>query len=104
MVSYLDQIKEYFEGPIVRRCLPPSSSSMQGTDTNYTRLPHARQDFEGQRKAERYAQLILISSAVLGFLVGFALQDLRVTFGLFGTGFVGALFVSSLRPAKGSRA
>jgi signal peptidase complex subunit 1 len=51
------------------------------------------QDFEGQRKAERYAQLILVSSAVIGFLLGFALQDLRVTFGLFGSGLVGALFV-----------
>lgn len=53
------------------------------------------QDFEGQRKAERYAQLFVISSAVLGFLLGLILQDLRVTFGMFGSGFLGALLVSS---------
>lgn len=55
-----------------------------------------RQDFEGQKKAERYAQLILIGSAIVGFLLGFVAQDLRITFGLFGSGFVAALLVRTV--------
>ncbi|KIM44216.1 hypothetical protein M413DRAFT_443241 [Hebeloma cylindrosporum] len=39
-------------------------------------------DFEGQHLVDLIAKSVLSGSAVVGFLVGFALQDLRVTFGI----------------------
>jgi len=66
VTAWVDQLRDSFEGSI---------------------------DFEGQKKAEIYTQWILISSAVIGFAVGFALQNLLVTLGIFGAGFVTALAV-----------
>ncbi|KAI0631456.1 microsomal signal peptidase subunit, partial [Trametes polyzona] len=51
------------------------------------KLIEGKIDFEGQKLVERIARDTLIAATVISFVVGFALQSLRVTFGLF------ALFV-----------
>ncbi|KAF8324703.1 microsomal signal peptidase subunit [Cantharellus anzutake] len=41
-------------------------------------------DFEGQKLAERMLHVSLISSTVMSFLAGFAMQSLQVTFSTLG--------------------
>ncbi|KAI0821803.1 hypothetical protein BC628DRAFT_1393734 [Trametes gibbosa] len=47
------------------------------------KLVEGKIDFEGQKRVERIARDTLIASTAISFLAGFALQSLRVTFGLF---------------------
>lgn len=56
-------------------------------------------DFVGQEAADNLAKQILWSSAVVGFVLGFTLQDIRVTFGIFGVGGV-ACVLAVLPPWK----
>ncbi|EPS96944.1 microsomal signal peptidase, partial [Fomitopsis schrenkii] len=56
-----------------------------------------RQDFEGQKLVENIAKFTLIAASVFAFLLGLALQSLKVTFVVFGV--VSALlFVVVLPP------
>ncbi|GAA5915322.1 signal peptidase complex subunit SPC1 [Sporobolomyces salmoneus] len=52
-------------------------------------------DFEGQELAEEWQKRILWFSGVLAFLLGLVLQSLKVTFGVFGLGFVLCLAVTA---------
>ncbi|KAH9850969.1 microsomal signal peptidase subunit [Lenzites betulinus] len=54
------------------------------------KLVEGRIDFEGQKLVERIARDTLIAATAFSFVAGFALQSMRVTFGLF------ALFVVGL--------
>ncbi|PCH34828.1 SPC12-domain-containing protein [Wolfiporia cocos MD-104 SS10] len=47
-------------------------------------LLEARIDFEGQRLVGQIVQLSLVAITIISFLLGFALQSLRVTFVTFG--------------------
>ncbi|KAK7682027.1 hypothetical protein QCA50_014991 [Cerrena zonata] len=49
-------------------------------------------DFEGQKQVDNIARFALIAATVISFIIGFALQSLRVTFGTFG----GAVIILSL--------
>ncbi|KAI0331532.1 microsomal signal peptidase subunit [Cubamyces sp. BRFM 1775] len=51
------------------------------------KLLEGKIDFEGQKLVERIARDTLVAATLVSFIAGFALQSLRVTFGLF------ALFV-----------
>ncbi|KIK64111.1 hypothetical protein GYMLUDRAFT_40362 [Collybiopsis luxurians FD-317 M1] len=42
-------------------------------------------DFIGQQRVEEIARLWLFSFTALSFVLGFALQSLKITFGLLGT-------------------
>ncbi|BGP45070.1 hypothetical protein JCM10450v2_000887 [Rhodotorula kratochvilovae] len=48
-------------------------------------------DFVGQDIAEQRTRWLLWSSAVIAFIVGCALQSLKLTFGIFAAGFIGTL-------------
>ncbi|GAA5853367.1 hypothetical protein JCM8547_002429 [Rhodosporidiobolus lusitaniae] len=48
-------------------------------------------DFVGQELAEQRVKVVLWATAAVAFVVGFSAQDLRVTFGLFCVGVLGAL-------------
>uniref|UniRef100_A0A915DGU4 Signal peptidase complex subunit 1 n=1 Tax=Ditylenchus dipsaci TaxID=166011 RepID=A0A915DGU4_9BILA len=51
-------------------------------------------DFEGQRKAERIFQVILVVHGIVGFIAGYATQQLSVTMYSIGVGFIlSCLFV-----------
>ncbi|KAF9005152.1 microsomal signal peptidase 12 kDa subunit-domain-containing protein [Cyathus striatus] len=41
-------------------------------------------DFVGQQQVELIARVVLIATTIVSFIVGFALQSLSVTFGIFG--------------------
>ncbi|KAJ7218878.1 microsomal signal peptidase subunit [Mycena haematopus] len=41
-------------------------------------------DFVGQQQVERLSRAWLIGSTIISFLVGFTLQNMQLTFGLFG--------------------
>ncbi|GAA5973991.1 hypothetical protein JCM11641_008199 [Rhodosporidiobolus odoratus] len=56
--------------------------------TNYL---EGRIDFDGQDLAEQRIGIVLWAAAAISFLAGLALQDLRVTFALFGLGYLGCL-------------
>ncbi|KAI1729765.1 microsomal signal peptidase 12 kDa subunit (SPC12) domain-containing protein [Ditylenchus destructor] len=45
-------------------------------------------DFEGQRYAERIFQIVLVASAVIGFIAGYGTQQLSVTMYCIGVGFL----------------
>ncbi|KAH6903888.1 microsomal signal peptidase 12kDa subunit [Coprinopsis sp. MPI-PUGE-AT-0042] len=47
-------------------------------------LAEGRIDFVGQNLVETIARISLVAGAVVSFIAGFAAQDLRVTFGLYG--------------------
>ncbi|KIJ95628.1 hypothetical protein K443DRAFT_682893 [Laccaria amethystina LaAM-08-1] len=47
-------------------------------------IPEGRIDFAGQKLVDSISRIVLISAVVISFIAGFALQDVRVTFGLFG--------------------
>ncbi|CAL1702540.1 unnamed protein product [Somion occarium] len=47
-------------------------------------LLEGRIDFEGQKVVEKLARLTLIAVTAVSFILGFALQSLRVTFTLLG--------------------
>ncbi|TEB24989.1 microsomal signal peptidase 12 kDa subunit [Coprinellus micaceus] len=47
-------------------------------------LAEGKIDFAGQRHVEQVAKVTLVAGAAVSFIAGFALQDLRVTFGLYG--------------------
>ncbi|KAH9824689.1 microsomal signal peptidase 12 kDa subunit-domain-containing protein [Melampsora americana] len=63
--EYVDKIKAQFEGKI---------------------------DLEGQRLAEKWNQIIILSSAIIAFLVGYFSQSMMLTFGIYGVG----VFISLL--------
>ncbi|CAG8580113.1 14340_t:CDS:2 [Ambispora leptoticha] len=51
-------------------------------------------DFEGQKRAEYLYQSIIVTFAIFGFLIGFQLQSLLLTFQIFAGGVaLAALFV-----------
>ncbi|CAH7667580.1 microsomal signal peptidase 12 kDa subunit-domain-containing protein [Phakopsora pachyrhizi] len=50
-------------------------------------------DFEGQRKAEYWNQVILISTTIVSFVVGYILQSMQVTFAIYGVGLLVCLLV-----------
>ncbi|KAJ8296719.1 Signal peptidase complex subunit 1 [Rhodotorula toruloides] len=50
-------------------------------------------DFVGQDLVERRARVILWASAAVAFVLGFALQNLKITFAIFTLGFLGCLAV-----------
>ncbi|EKM51058.1 uncharacterized protein PHACADRAFT_103550, partial [Phanerochaete carnosa HHB-10118-sp] len=39
-------------------------------------------DFEGQKKVEQISRVTLVAVTIVSFIVGFALQSLRATFGI----------------------
>ncbi|KAJ7689032.1 microsomal signal peptidase 12kDa subunit [Mycena rosella] len=41
-------------------------------------------DFVGQQQVDQISRIWLIGSTVISFIVGFALQSLQITFGIFG--------------------
>ncbi|EDR06094.1 uncharacterized protein LACBIDRAFT_302259 [Laccaria bicolor S238N-H82] len=47
-------------------------------------IPEGRIDFAGQKLVDTISKIVLITAVVISFIAGFALQDIRVTFGLFG--------------------
>ena len=47
-------------------------------------LVEGRIDFVGQSLVENVARVTLVAGAVISFIAGFATQDIRVTFGLYG--------------------
>ncbi|KAI0773155.1 microsomal signal peptidase subunit [Trametes elegans] len=61
------------------------------------KLVEGKIDFEGQKLVERIARDTLIAATVISFLAGFALQSIRVTFGLFAL-FVVALSIAVVPP------
>ncbi|KAI0922431.1 hypothetical protein AcV7_005967 [Taiwanofungus camphoratus] len=63
----------------------------------FQQLLDGKIDFEGQKDVERIARATLIASTILSFLVGFALQSLRVTFGLVSLSTI-ALFLIVVPP------
>ncbi|GBB92241.1 hypothetical protein RclHR1_01990013 [Rhizophagus clarus] len=51
-------------------------------------------DFEGQKRSELISQVGIILFAIIGFIVGFLLQNLALTFQIYAGGiFLTALFV-----------
>ncbi|CAG2165576.1 unnamed protein product [Oppiella nova] len=50
-------------------------------------IPH-HMDFDGQRRAERYFQLIIVVFAVSGLVWGYAVQQFSLTVYTLGAGFV----------------
>ncbi|EIN06533.1 microsomal signal peptidase [Punctularia strigosozonata HHB-11173 SS5] len=50
-------------------------------------------DFEGQKTVEHIAKVALIALTVVSFIIGFALQSLRITFGVFGIGSLAVMLV-----------
>ncbi|TPX47046.1 hypothetical protein SeMB42_g03492 [Synchytrium endobioticum] len=51
-------------------------------------------DFEGQRLAEQYAQIILTATGVIAFIAGFALQNLSLLMTIMLSGLVVAFAVA----------
>ncbi|KAI0065080.1 microsomal signal peptidase subunit [Artomyces pyxidatus] len=49
-------------------------------------LVEGKIDFEGQKAVEKIAHNALIAVTAISFLLGLALQSLRVTFGAYGLG------------------
>ncbi|KAF8198292.1 microsomal signal peptidase 12kDa subunit [Mycena galopus ATCC 62051] len=47
-------------------------------------LTEGKIDFVGQRQVEQLSRVWLIGSTIISFIVGFALQNMQLTFGLFG--------------------
>uniref|UniRef100_A0AC34FPD6 Signal peptidase complex subunit 1 n=1 Tax=Panagrolaimus sp. ES5 TaxID=591445 RepID=A0AC34FPD6_9BILA len=45
-------------------------------------------DFAGQSKAEKIFQVIIVIASIIGFVVGYLLQQLWLTFAILGGGFV----------------
>jgi len=39
-------------------------------------------DFAGQKSVESISRIVIVASMVVSFIVGFALQDMRLTFGI----------------------
>ncbi|EGG04187.1 uncharacterized protein MELLADRAFT_108689 [Melampsora larici-populina 98AG31] len=64
--GYVDQLKSKLEGKI---------------------------DFEGQRLAEKWNQIIILSFAVIAFGLGYIGQSMMITFGVYAVGVVIALLV-----------
>ncbi|KAG0140165.1 hypothetical protein CROQUDRAFT_665564, partial [Cronartium quercuum f. sp. fusiforme G11] len=50
-------------------------------------------DFEGQRAAEKYNQIILSIGTFIAFVVGYILQSMVATFSIYAAGLVIALVV-----------
>ncbi|KAI0370729.1 microsomal signal peptidase subunit [Pilatotrama ljubarskyi] len=61
------------------------------------RLVDGKIDFEGQKLVERIARDALIAATTVSFIAGFAVQSLRVTFGLFAL-FVVVLSIVAIPP------
>ncbi|KAJ7853704.1 microsomal signal peptidase subunit [Mycena olivaceomarginata] len=47
-------------------------------------LTEGKIDFVGQQSVERISRVWLIGSTILSFIIGFALQNMQLTFGIFG--------------------
>lgn len=45
-------------------------------------------DFKGQQRSEKLALKMLVTTAVISFLLGYFKQDFMLMMGLFGTGFL----------------
>uniref|UniRef100_A0A915DHQ4 Signal peptidase complex subunit 1 n=1 Tax=Ditylenchus dipsaci TaxID=166011 RepID=A0A915DHQ4_9BILA len=75
----------------------PSSNKMDGIIQMmppFMRKYSTYIDFEGQRKAERIFQVILVVHGIVGFIAGYATQQLSVTMYSIGVGFIlSCLFV-----------
>ncbi|KAJ6552068.1 microsomal signal peptidase, partial [Mycena vulgaris] len=41
-------------------------------------------DFVGQQRVDQISRVWLIGSTIISFIIGFALQSLQITFGIFG--------------------
>ncbi|KAJ7863265.1 microsomal signal peptidase subunit [Mycena leptocephala] len=47
-------------------------------------LAEGKIDFVGQQQVERISRVWLIGSAIISFILGFALQSMQLTLGVFG--------------------
>ncbi|KAJ6516855.1 microsomal signal peptidase [Mycena vitilis] len=47
-------------------------------------LTEGKIDFVGQQQVELISRVWLIGSTILSFILGFALQNMQLTFGIFG--------------------
>ncbi|KAF8881585.1 microsomal signal peptidase 12 kDa subunit-domain-containing protein [Infundibulicybe gibba] len=50
----------------------------------FQELAEGKIDFAGQQLADQISRVVLIAATIISFIVGFALQSLRATFGIFG--------------------
>jgi len=50
-------------------------------------------DFAGQNSVELISRIVLVTSMAVAFIVGFALQDMRVTFGILAVTIVALALV-----------
>ncbi|KZT30221.1 microsomal signal peptidase 12 kDa subunit [Neolentinus lepideus HHB14362 ss-1] len=64
---------------------------------NLNELLEGKIDFEGQKLVDNITRIALVVLSIISFIVGFALQSLQVTFGLFSLGTV-ILALSVLPP------
>lgn len=55
-------------------------------NANLNELLEGKIDFEGQKLVETITRVALVVLSVISFIVGFALQSLQVTFGIFSAG------------------
>ncbi|KAJ7472032.1 microsomal signal peptidase 12kDa subunit [Mycena latifolia] len=47
-------------------------------------LTEGKIDFVGQQQVDRISRIWLIGTTIISFIIGFALQSLQITFGVFG--------------------
>ncbi|KAJ7725193.1 microsomal signal peptidase 12kDa subunit [Mycena metata] len=47
-------------------------------------LTEGKIDFVGQLQVEQISRIWLISATIISFILGFALQSMQLTFGIFG--------------------
>ncbi|KAH9407125.1 Signal peptidase complex subunit 1 [Tyrophagus putrescentiae] len=57
-------------------------------------FPSLYMDFDGQRRAESYFEMILTVSSVVGFIVGYKLQMFSITVASLGAGFILSALIS----------
>lgn len=62
--------------------LPPPTA-MDALQAKVQSLFEGKIDFEGQKKVEQISRVTLVAATIVSFIIGFALQSLRVTFGVF---------------------
>ncbi|PSR74582.1 hypothetical protein PHLCEN_2v9759 [Hermanssonia centrifuga] len=58
---------------------------MDALPESVQRLVEGKIDFEGQKRVDQITRVALVAITIVSFLVGFALQSLRATFGTFGS-------------------
>ncbi|TFK38382.1 microsomal signal peptidase 12 kDa subunit-domain-containing protein [Crucibulum laeve] len=54
------------------------------SSTYLQELAEGKIDFAGQQLIDQVARIVLVLTTIISFIVGFALQSLSVTFGIFG--------------------